>query len=101
MKIKWQEKAHCWYGTPRGAFPRFEAWRSDEAGSDPWCLNMVKSPNARPIKVRNLQSLDAAKAFARGLLAEFSWISEAGVRRKADKRRMAQLAGMEPLPQVT
>ena len=101
MKIKWQEKAHCWYGMPKTAFPRFEAWRSDEAGSDPWCLNMVKSPNTRPIKVRNLQSLDAAKAFARGLLAEFSWSPEKDAARKADKRRMAQLAGIEPLPQVT
>lgn len=105
MKIKWQEKARCWYGVPKSSFPRFEAWRSDEAGNDPWCLNMVKSPNARPIKVRHLQSLDDAKEFAQGLLAEFSFTPDTdvtvGEHRKAEKARIAQTFGIEPLPQTT
>jgi len=66
---------------------------------------MVRSPNARPIKVRHLQSFDAAKEFARGLLAEFDWIpatsAAAGNTREADEERRAQIAGIEPLPQTT
>jgi len=78
MKIKWEENSRCWHGAPKTVFPQFEAWRSDESGEDPWCLNMVKSPNARPIRVRGLQSLKAAKEFARGLLAEFDYVPDRG-----------------------
>lgn len=78
MKIKWEENSRCWYGAPKTVFPQFEAWRSDESSEDPWCLNMVKSPNARPLRVRGLQSLEAAKEFARGLLAEFDYVPERG-----------------------
>jgi len=41
---------------------------------DPWYLNMIKNPNAILIKVRRLQSLDAVKDFAEGLLAEFAYV---------------------------
>jgi hypothetical protein len=71
MKIKWKENACCWHGTAKKAFPRFEAWRSAEYAEDQWCLNMLKSPNAGPVTVRCLPSFEAAKNFARGLLAEF------------------------------
>jgi len=76
MKIQWQQDDHCWHGTLKTAFPRFEAWRSDESVEDPWCLDMIKNPTARPIKVRYLQSLNAAREFAEGLLAEFDYVPD-------------------------
>ena len=59
---------------------------------------MVKSPNAKPIKVRGLESLKAAKEFARGLLAEFDYVPDGGapitVAGKAEKARVSQVAGV-------
>jgi hypothetical protein len=98
MKIKWEESSRCWYGAPKTVFPQFEAWRSDESGEDPWCLNMVKSPNAKPIRVRGLPSLEAAKEFARGLLAEFDYIPDrstaVAVRGEAERARVSRVAGV-------
>lgn len=105
MKIRWQENARCWRGAPKTVFPRFEAWRSDESVEDPWCLNMVKSPNARPIKVRHLQSLDAAKAFAQGLLAEFDYVAEQDmpvtVGGDPERTHRSRVASIRPQPQTT
>ena len=100
MKIKWEKKACCWIGTSKTAFPQFEAWRSAESVDDPWRLNMVKSPNARPIRVRCLQSLDAAEEFAEGLLTEFVYVSDRNlpvvVGRDAEQTRMHRSAAMQP-----
>ncbi|MEA3226804.1 MAG: hypothetical protein U9Q07_12715, partial [Planctomycetota bacterium] len=79
MKIKWHENARCWHGTAKKTFPQFEAWRSAEYADGPWCLNVLKSPNAGPIAVRCLQSLDAVKQFAQELLAEFVYMPEANL----------------------
>ena len=66
---------------------------------------MLMSPNARPIKVRRLQSLDDVKEFAQGLLAEFDWIPDtgapAGGSRNADKLRAAPTPLIRPIPQAT
>ncbi|MHC4167671.1 MAG: hypothetical protein ACYSWQ_11985 [Planctomycetota bacterium] len=98
MKIKWEENSRCWYGAPKTVFPQFEAWRSDESVEDLWCLSMVKSPNARPIRVRGLQSLKAAKEFARGLLAEFDYVPDRGaavtVGGEAEQARVSRVAGV-------
>ncbi len=105
MRIRWQESDYCWHGAPKTVFPRFEAWRTNEPVEDPWCLNMIKSPNARPIKVRHLQSLDAAKEFARGLLAEFDYVPDksvpATVGSDPERLRLLRVAGVDPRPQTT
>lgn len=96
MKIRWEENSRCWCGAPKTVFPQFEAWRRDDSDEEPWCLNMVKSPNAKPIKVRGLQSLEAAKAFARGLLAEFDYVPDRGaavtVGAEAERARVSRVA---------
>jgi len=105
MRIHWQENARRWHGAPKTAFPRFEAWRSEEYAEDPWCLDMFRSPNAKAIKVRHLESLDAAKAFAQGLLAEFDYVAErdlsVAVAADRGQRRTGSLAVVRPRPQVT
>lgn len=105
MKIEWQENVHCWHGMPKTVFPRFEAWRSDESVKDLWCLNMIKNPNARLIKVRHLQSLDVAKDFAEGLLAEFDYVPDwslpIAVGSDVEQSHTAAVAGVPPLSQVT
>jgi len=105
MRIKWQENARCWIGTPKTDYPRFEAWRCDESAEDPWCLDMIRSPNARPIKVRQLQSLENAKEFAKGLLAEFDYVTDRSVPvtigSDSEEAPAHRAAGIQPLPQVT
>lgn len=105
MTMKWKENCRCWIGKPKASYPRFEAWRSDDSAEDPWCLDMFTSPNARPIKVRHLESLDAAKEFAEGLLAEFDYIPgravPAGAARESKERRVPQVVRIRPLPQTT
>lgn len=71
MKIAWENNTYSWIGLAEADYPRFEAWRSDDPVDDRWCLNMTRAPGARPLKVRRLESLTAAKRFADGLLAEF------------------------------
>ncbi len=79
MKIEWKEDACSSWGTAEMPFPRFEAWPCDDYVEDSWRLDMLRSPNSRPIGVRGLQSLDAAKEFAEGLLAEFAPAPDRGL----------------------
>ena len=103
MKIEWQENAYCWIGTSKTVYPRFEAWRSCDSADDHWRLNMTQSQDARPIEVRQLPSLDDAKAFAEGLLAEFDHINEniVSVRSHFDsqERQASRVASAQPQPQ--
>ncbi|MHC4168169.1 MAG: hypothetical protein ACYSWQ_14525 [Planctomycetota bacterium] len=100
MKIKWKENTHCWHGAAKKAFPRFEVWRSAEYAEDQWCLNMLKGPHAGLISVRCLPSLDAAKAFAKGLLSEFVPVADralpATVGRNAAQTYTPRPAGVQP-----
>ena len=104
MMIEWEENTYCWIGTSETVFPRFEAWRSDESVDDPWCLNMVRSSNAKPIRVCHLQSLDAAREFAEGLLAEFDYVPDGNLPvtggGDAEQTLMSRVAGIQPQPQV-
>ncbi len=79
MEIEWEENDHSWIGTPKTVYPRFEAWHACDSIDHRWRLNMTQSPDARPIEVRQLRSLDDAKAFAAGLLAEFDHVNENSV----------------------
>lgn len=80
MEIEWEENDHSWIGTPkRVVYPRFEACHACDSIDHHWRLNMTQSPDARPIEVRQLRSLDDAKAFAEGLLAELDHVNENSV----------------------
>jgi len=100
MSIKWNENPRFWRGRGRMAFPRFEAWRSDEYAEGRWCLDMFERPFARPITVRRLPSLEAAKEFAEGLLAEFVHTPDGDLPVTADRDEeqtyIPAPAGMQP-----
>jgi hypothetical protein len=104
MEVEWQENAYCWIGTSKTVYPRFEAWRSFDSPDDHWCLNMTQSPDAEPITVRQLPSLDDAKEFAEGLLAEFEHVNEniVPVRSHFDsqERQAPRVASARPQPQA-
>lgn len=105
MKIVWENNTYSWIGLAEADYPRFEAWRSDDPVDDRWCLNMTRAPGARPVKVRQLESLTAAKKFADGLLAEFECGNSAkqtcNISRRSRQKEITRVAGgRTPRPQL-
>ncbi|MHC4299472.1 MAG: hypothetical protein ACYS7Y_19515 [Planctomycetota bacterium] len=105
MKIVWENNTYSWIGLAEASYPRFEAWRSDDPVDDRWCLNMTRAPGARPVKVRQLESLTAAKRFADGLLAEFECVKAGSpsenIHPSTGKIERTRLAGSQrPRPQL-
>ncbi len=104
MKIEWENNIYSWVGQAKASYPRFEAWRSDDPVADRWCLNMTRGPGARPVKVRRLESLTAAKRFADGLLAEFECVKAVKLSDYASRRSrqvgLSRTTGRKPLPQI-
>lgn len=79
MTIEWEKNASSWIGTAKTDYPRFEAWRSDNPVDNRWCLNITRGQYVKPIEVRELQSLEAAKQFAEGALKELDYGSDSSL----------------------
>ena len=68
MAVELVKRPDCWTGTTEIAYPRFEAWQSNDDIDNCWCLNIRRSAGQEPITVRKLQSLGAAVEFIKGFL---------------------------------
>jgi hypothetical protein len=72
MAIKWQEKPDYWLGATKAPYPRFEAWQSNDAVDNGWCLNIIRGADLEPVEIREIQNSRALAAFAEGFLEEWN-----------------------------
>ncbi len=72
MAIKWQEKPDCWLGATDASYPRFEAWQSNDAADNCWCLNIIQGADQEPVEIREIQNAGALAEFVEGFLAEWN-----------------------------
>ncbi len=70
MAIKWQEKSDYWVGVTEAPYPRFEAWQSNDAADNSWCLKIFRGTDLAPVEISEIQDTRALAAFARGFLEE-------------------------------
>ena len=70
MAIKWQAKSDYWLGATEAPYPRFEAWQSNDAANNCWCLKIFRDADLGPVEIREIQDTRAVAAFAKGFLEE-------------------------------
>jgi hypothetical protein len=72
MAIKWQKTTDYWLGTTKAPYPRFEAWQSNDAVSNCWCLNVIRGAGQEPVEIRKIQNSRALADFVEGFLKEWN-----------------------------
>ena len=73
MAIKWQKTTDYWLGTAKAPYPRFEAWQSNDAVDNCWCLNNIRDAGQEPVQIREIQDSGALVEFVEGFLKEWNY----------------------------